>query len=100
MRQPFVADPDQGRKDAVAPSPANPSKSHAQTPAKEQEGKRSLKSSRGTTGSRRNAAKKVVQGARRCHYFDSSLGCLSGDSCRFKQICVVCGEPRDMIGNH
>ena len=46
-----------------------------------------------------DAAKKV-QGARRCHYFNSSLGCISGDSCRFKHLCMVCGEPRAMIGNH
>ena len=46
-----------------------------------------------------DAAKKV-QGARRCHYFNSSLGCISGDSCRFKHLCMVCGEPHAMIGNH
>ncbi|CAE7809987.1 unnamed protein product, partial [Symbiodinium necroappetens] len=37
-----------------------------------------------------DAAKKV-QGARRCHCFNSSLGCISGDNCWFKHLCMVCG---------
>ena len=38
-----------------------------------------------------HAAKKV-QGSRRGHYFNSSLGCASGGNCRFKHLCVVCRE--------
>jgi len=45
-------------------------------------------------------AAKKVQGARRCHYFSSSLGCVSGDKCRFNHLCMVYGETHSMIGNH
>lgn len=43
---------------------------------------------------------KAVAGPKRCHYFNSSLGCAHGDKCRFKHVCMVCGVAHPMIGNH
>lgn len=45
-------------------------------------------------------AAKGVTGPKRCHYFNSSLGCVHGDKCRFKHICMVCGVAHPMVGNH
>ena len=41
-----------------------------------------------------------VTGPKRCHYFNSSMGCSVGDKCRFKHICMVCGGAHSMVGNH
>ena len=46
-----------------------------------------------------SAASKVT-GPKRCHYFNSSMGCGLGDKCRFKHQCMVCGAGRTMVGNH
>ena len=45
------------------------------------------------------AANKVT-GAKRCHYFNSSMGCSMGEKCRFKHTCMVCGAAHPMVGNH
>ena len=45
------------------------------------------------------AASKVT-GPKRCHYFNSSMGCGLGDKCRFKHTCMVCGVAHPMVGNH
>ena len=39
-------------------------------------------------------------GARRCPWFNCSLGCRFGDQCRNKHICVQCGGDRPYHGNH
>ena len=39
-------------------------------------------------------------GPKRCHYFNSSMGCALGDKCRFKHLCMVCGSAHSMVGNH
>ena len=118
-RQQFVANPDQVQEDGAPPPPHNPfkctrggkKKKRLQTPGKEETPKKIPKEDPTKKPKRddripekewkliADAAKKV-QGARRCHYFNSSLGCISGDSCRIKHLCMVCGEPRPMIGNH
>ena len=118
-RQQFVANPDQVQEDGAPPPPHNPfkrprggkKKKRLQTPGKEETPKKISKEDPAKKLKRddripekewkliADAAKKV-QGARRCHYFNSSLGCISGDSCRFKHLCMVCGEPHPMIGNH
>eukprot|EP00435_Cladocopium_sp_Y103_P068259 s92_g31.t1 len=41
-----------------------------------------------------------VSGPKRCHYFNSSMGCALGDKCRFKHSCMVCGAAHPMVGNH
>lgn len=41
-----------------------------------------------------------VTGAKRCHYFNSSMGCAMGDKCRFKHHCMICGAAHPMVGNH
>ena len=119
-RQQFVANPDQVQEDGAPPPPHNPfkrprggkkKKKRLQTQGKEETPKKIAKEDPAKKVKRddripekewkliADAAKKV-QGARRCHYFNSSLGCISGDSCRFKHLCMVCGEPHAMIGNH
>lgn len=45
-------------------------------------------------------ASKNVTGSKRCHYFNSSLGCALGDKCRFKHVCMICGVAHPMVGNH
>ena len=45
------------------------------------------------------AASKVT-GPKRCHYFNSSMGCGLGDKCRFKHQCMICGAGHSMVGNH
>ena len=117
--QQFVANPDQVQEDGPPPPPHNPfkrprggkKKKRLQTPGKEETPKKIPKEDPAKKLKRddripekewkliADAAKKV-QCARRCHYFNSSLGCISGDSCRFKHLCMVCGEPHPMIGNH
>ena len=118
-RQQFVANPDQVQEDGAPPPPHNPfkrsrggkKKKRLQTPGKEETPKKIAKEDPAKKVKRDNRipgkewkliadAAKKVQGARRCHYFNSSLGCISGDSCRFKHLCMVCGEPHAMIGNH
>ena len=47
-----------------------------------------------------NSAAQKVQGAKRCHYFNSTMGCSAGDKCRFKHACMVCGAAHSMVGNH
>ena len=118
-RQQFVANPDQVQEDGAPPPPHNPfkrprggkKKKRLQTPGEEETPKKIAKEDPAKKLKRddripekewkliADAAKKV-QGARRCHYCNSSLGCISGDSCRFKHLCMVCGEPHPMIGNH
>ena len=39
-------------------------------------------------------------GPKRCHYFNSSMGCGLGDKCRFKHQCMICGAGHSMVGNH
>lgn len=46
------------------------------------------------------AAAQKVKGAKRCHFFNSSMGCMMGDKCRFKHVCMVCGQGHPMAGNH
>ena len=41
-----------------------------------------------------------VSGQKRCHYFNSSMGCALADKCRFKHMCMVCGASHPMVGNH
>ena len=41
-----------------------------------------------------------VTGPKRCHYYNSSMGCSLGDKCRFKHLCMVCGSAHSMVGNH
>lgn len=41
-----------------------------------------------------------VSGQKRCHYFNSSMGCALADKCRFKHMCMVCGAAHPMVGNH
>lgn len=41
-----------------------------------------------------------VSGQKRCHYYNSSMGCSMGDKCRFKHACMVCGSAHPMVGNH
>ena len=45
-------------------------------------------------------AAQSVKGAKRCHYFNSSMGCSMGDKCRFKHACMKCGAAHPMVGNH
>ena len=45
-------------------------------------------------------AASAVSGPKRCHYFNSSMGCALGDKCRFKHSCMVCGSAHSMVGNH
>lgn len=45
-------------------------------------------------------AASAVAGPKRCHYFNSSMGCALGDKCRFKHLCMVCGSAHPMVGNH
>ena len=45
------------------------------------------------------AAAKVT-GPKRCHYYNSSMGCALGEKCRFKHNCMICGAPHSMVGNH
>ena len=45
-------------------------------------------------------AAKSVAGPKRCHYFNSSMGCALADKCRFKHLCMVCGASHPMVGNH
>ena len=45
-------------------------------------------------------ASNKVSGAKRCHYFNSSMGCSMGEKCRFKHTCMVCGAAHPMVGNH
>lgn len=45
-------------------------------------------------------AAQQVKGAKRCHYFNSSMGCTLGDKCRFKHLCMQCGSSHPMVGNH
>ena len=45
-------------------------------------------------------AASAVSGPKRCHYFNSSMGCALGDKCRFKHLCMVCGSAHSMVGNH
>ena len=45
------------------------------------------------------AANKVT-GPKRCHYFNSSMGCGLSDKCRFKHQCMICGANHPMVGNH
>ena len=86
-------------------------KKRRQTPSKDEEAKKIAKEDPAKKPKRANRipekewkliadAAKKVQGARRCHYFNSSLGCVSGDSCRFKHLCMICGEPHATISNH
>ena len=39
-------------------------------------------------------------GKRRCPFFNCSLGCRFGDSCRNAHVCVECGKERPWHGNH
>ena len=41
-----------------------------------------------------------VSGQKRCHYFNSSMGCALADKCRFKHMCMACGAAHPMVGNH
>ena len=45
-------------------------------------------------------ASNKVSGAKRCHYYNSTMGCSLGDKCRFKHSCMVCGAAHPMVGNH
>ena len=45
-------------------------------------------------------AAQSVKGAKRCHYYNSSMGCSLGDKCRFKHLCMDCGQAHSMVGNH
>ena len=45
-------------------------------------------------------ASNKVSGAKRCHYYNSSMGCSIEDKCRFKHSCMVCGAAHPMVGNH
>ena len=47
-----------------------------------------------------NKAAQNVKGAKRCHYFNSSMGCSLGDKCRFKHACMECGSAHSMVGHH
>ena len=119
-RQQLISNPDQVQEEgAHPPVPHNPfkrtrggkKKKRLQTAGKEETPKKVAKEDPNKKPKRddripekeweliADAAKKV-QGARRCHDFNSSLGCISGDNCRFKHLCMVCGEPHAMIGNH
>ena len=118
-RQQLATNPDQAQEDPP-PVPRNPykrtragkKKKRNQTPGKEETPKKVAKEEPEKKPKRDDRipenrkewkliaeAAKKVQGARRCHYFNSSLGCVSGDKCRFKRLCMVCGEPHAMIGN-
>ena len=33
-----------------------------------------------------------VSGPKRCHYFNSSMGCALADKCRFKHACMSCAQ--------
>ena len=119
-RQQLISNPDQVQEDgAIPPVPHNPfkrtrggrKKKRLQKSGKEETPKKIAKEDPTKKPKRddripekewkliADAAKKV-QGARRCHCFNSSLGCISGDNCWFKHLCMVCGEPHAMIGNH
>lgn len=41
-----------------------------------------------------------VTGDKRCHFYNSSMGCSMGDKCRFKHTCMKCGAQHAMVGNH
>ena len=45
-------------------------------------------------------ASNKVSGPKRCHYYNSSMGCSMGEKCRFKHACMVCGAAHSMVGNH
>ena len=45
-------------------------------------------------------AASAVSGKKRCHFYNSSMGCSMGDKCRFKHNCVKCGARHPMVGNH
>ena len=118
-RQQLANNPDQVRDEGAPPPPRTPferlrggkKKKRRQTPSKDEEAKKIAKEDPAKKPKRANRipekewkliadAAKKVQGARRCHYFNSSLGCVSGDSCRFKHLCMICGEPHATISNH
>ena len=116
-RQQLISNPDQVQEEGgLPPVPHNPfkrtrggkKKKRLQTAGKEETPKKVAKEDPNKKPKRDDGipekewkliadAAKKVQGARRCHYFNS-LGCISGDSCRFKHLCMVCGEPHAMIG--
>ena len=39
-------------------------------------------------------------GKRRCPFFNCSMGCRFGDSCRHAHLCVECGKDHPWHGNH
>ena len=39
-------------------------------------------------------------GARRCPFFNCSLGCRFGDQCKMRHACVECGQDHPWHGNH
>ena len=45
-------------------------------------------------------ASNKVSGPKRCHYYNSSMGCSMGEKCRLKHACMVCGAAHSMVGNH
>ena len=47
-----------------------------------------------------SAAASSVAGEKRCHFYNSSMGCSMGDKCRFKHSCMKCGAHHPMVGNH
>ena len=46
------------------------------------------------------AASGKVSGPKRCHYYNSSMGCAMAEKCRFKHLCMICGSAHPMVGNH
>ena len=47
-----------------------------------------------------SSAASTVTGEKRCHFYNSSMGCAMGDKCRFKHSCMKCGAQHPMVGNH
>ena len=47
-----------------------------------------------------SSAASSVTGEKRCHFYNSSMGCALGDKCRFKHTCMKCGAHHAMVGNH
>ena len=45
-------------------------------------------------------AASAVSGEKRCHFYNSSMGCSMGDKCRFKHTCMKCGARHPMVGHH
>ena len=45
-------------------------------------------------------AASAVSGEKRCHFYNSSMGCSMGDKRRFKHTCMKCGARHPMVGNH